>query len=105
MKTYRFYGLNTAIDFLRPNAKYQSDGMKFLSWDDERPCPEWQEVLDTLEKIKQFEDSINTVWTQEQLNMLNTLGNIINLNCIDGFHQFREVTAEDLIELQNNNKI
>lgn len=105
MKTYRFYGLNTAIDLLRPNAKYQTDGMKFLEWNDERPCPEWQEVIDTLEKIKAFEDSINTIWTREQLDMLDTLGIIVDLNCVDGFHQFKEVTAEDLIELRKNNKI
>jgi len=29
-----------------------------------------EEVLDTMEKIKEFEDSINTVWTQEQIEQM-----------------------------------
>lgn len=96
MKTYRFYGLNAAIDLLRPNARYETDGMKFTQWDDERPCPPWEEVLNTLIKIKNFEDSIDTIWTKDQLKMLDTLGTIVDLRCNDGFHQFRDATSEDL---------
>jgi hypothetical protein len=29
-----------------------------------------EEVLDTMEKIKEFEDSINTIWTQEQIDKM-----------------------------------
>jgi hypothetical protein len=29
-----------------------------------------EEVLDTMEKIKEFEDSINTIWTQEQIEKM-----------------------------------
>jgi hypothetical protein len=29
-----------------------------------------EEVMETMEKIKAFEDSINTIWTQEQLEQM-----------------------------------
>jgi hypothetical protein len=29
-----------------------------------------EEVMETMEKIKAFEDTINTVWTQEQIEKL-----------------------------------
>lgn len=66
-KVYKFYGLNTAIALLRPGAKYEATGFGFLKWDDPRPCPSWEEVEETMVKIKSFEDSINTVYTDKQL--------------------------------------
>jgi hypothetical protein len=29
-----------------------------------------EEVMETMEKIKAFEDSINTVWTEEQIEQM-----------------------------------
>jgi hypothetical protein len=29
-----------------------------------------EEVMETMEKIKAFEDSINTIWTQEQVEQM-----------------------------------
>ena len=67
-KIYRMYGINTAIDMLRPGAKWEwTGGVGFTRWDDSRPQPSVQEVEETMEKIKAFEDSINTLWTDEQL--------------------------------------
>jgi hypothetical protein len=65
-KTYRFYGTDIAIALLRPGARYQISNNTFSQWDDPRPCPSWEEVLETLEKIKAFEDSINTIYLEEQ---------------------------------------
>jgi hypothetical protein len=65
-KTYRLYGVDIAIALLRPNARYQISNNTFSQWDDPRPCPSWDEVVDTLEKIKAFEDSINTIYLEEQ---------------------------------------
>lgn len=71
-KIYRFYGINTAIELLRPAAaRWESTGQGFTIWEDTRPCPTWEEVMDTMEKIKAFEDSINTIWTEEQIKEIS----------------------------------
>jgi hypothetical protein len=69
-KIYVLYGIDTAIHMLRPGAKWEISNNKFTRWDDPRPCPTIEEVLETMEKIKAFEDSINTVWTEEQYEEL-----------------------------------
>lgn len=66
-KIYRLYGIDTAMHLLRPGAKWEISNTMFTRWDDPRPCPTWQEVKDTMDKIKAFEDSINTVWLPEQI--------------------------------------
>lgn len=66
-KTYRFLGIEVAVQLLRPHAKWEITNSKFTRWEDPRPCPTWEEVLDTMDKIKAFEDSINTVWLPEQI--------------------------------------
>jgi hypothetical protein len=64
----RKYLINGAIELLRPGAKWEwTGGVGFTRWDDERPKPTKEEVEETMEKIKEFEDSINTIWTKEQL--------------------------------------
>ena len=65
-KVYRYFGINTAMELLRPGAKWEISNTMFTRWEDPRPCPTMEEVMETMEKIKAFEDSINTIWTQEQ---------------------------------------
>jgi hypothetical protein len=65
-KAYYFYGINTAMQLLRPNAIWEITNREFTRWDDPRPCPTWEEVKETMEKIKAFEDSINTIWLPGQ---------------------------------------
>ena len=69
-KTYMLYGIDTAMHLLRPGAKWEISNTMFTRWEDPRPCPTMEEVLDTMEKIKEFEDSINTIWTQEQVDKM-----------------------------------
>ena len=69
-KIYQLYGIDTAMHLLRPGAKWEISNTMFTRWEDPRPCPTMEEVLDTMEKIKEFEDSINTVWTQEQIDKM-----------------------------------
>ena len=69
-KIYQLYGIDTAMHLLRPGAKWEISNTMFTRWEDPRPCPTMDEVLDTMEKIKAFEDSINTVWTEEQREQL-----------------------------------
>jgi hypothetical protein len=65
-KVYMILGLETAMHVLRPGAKWEITNSQITRWDDPRPCPTWEEVMDTMDKIKKFEDSINTIWLPEQ---------------------------------------
>ena len=58
------------MHLLRPGAKWEISNTMFTRWDDPRPCPSMEEVKETMEKIKAFEDSINTIWTDEQVHQL-----------------------------------
>ena len=69
-KIYQMYGIDTAMHLLRPGARWEITNNFFSVWEDPRPCPTIEEVHETMEKIKAFEDSINTVWTQEQKEKL-----------------------------------
>lgn len=69
-KIYQLYGIDTAMHLLRPGAKWEISNTMFTRWEDPRPCPTMEEVMETMEKIKAFEDSINTVWTQEQIDKM-----------------------------------
>jgi hypothetical protein len=69
-KIYRLYGIDTAMHLLRPGASWEISNSSFSRWDDPRPCPTWEEVQATMEKIRAFEDSVDTVYTDEQLQQL-----------------------------------
>jgi hypothetical protein len=69
-KIYQLYGIDTAMHLLRPGAKWEISNTMFTRWEDPRPCPTMEEVKETMEKIKAFEDSINTIWTQEQRDQM-----------------------------------
>jgi len=69
-KLYQLYGIDTAMHLLRPGAKWEISNTMFTRWEDPRPCPTMEEVMETMEKIKAFEDSINTIWTQEQVEQM-----------------------------------
>ena len=77
-KIYKFYGLDTAIYLLRPGAKWEwTGGLGFTRWDDPRPKPSVQEVEETMEKIRAFEDSIKTIYLPEQLEKITAERNMI----------------------------
>lgn len=60
-------GIDTAMDLLRPGAAWEISNNHFTRWEDERPCPTIEEVHETIDKIKAFEESINTIYTKDQL--------------------------------------
>ena len=66
-KIYMMVGIDTAMHLLRPGARWEITNNFFSIWEDPRPCPTMEEVHATMEKIKAFEDSINTIWTEEQI--------------------------------------
>ena len=65
-KIFRLYGINTAMEMLRPGAKWEISNRMITRWDDPRPMPSWDEIDATMEKIKAFEESIETIWLPEQ---------------------------------------
>ena len=69
-KIYTLYGINIAMQLLRPDAKWEITNNVFTRWDDPRPCPKMEEVLATMEKIRAFEDSIETIWLPEQVKKM-----------------------------------
>ena len=71
---YQLYAINTAVHLLRPGAKWEIHNNHFSKWDDPRPCPSIEEVYETMQKIKNFEDSINTIWRKDQLDSLKKQG-------------------------------
>lgn len=58
------------MQLLRPNAKWEISNRTITRWEDDRPCPTWEEIHATMEKIKAFEDSIPTIWTVKILEEL-----------------------------------
>lgn len=66
-KVYRYFGINTAMEMLRPGAKWEISNNVFTRWEDPRPCPSMDEVNWVMDKIREFEDSIPTIWLPEQL--------------------------------------
>lgn len=69
-KIYRLVGIDTAMHLLRPGAKWEISNNIFTRWDDPRSCPSIEEVYETMEKIRAFEDSIDTQYLPEQLEQL-----------------------------------
>ena len=69
-KIYMMVGIDTAMHLLRPGARWEITNNFFSVWDDPRPCPTMEEVHETMEKIRAFEDSINTIFTDEQLEQI-----------------------------------
>ena len=47
-KIYRLFGINTAMELLRPGAKWEISNRIITRWDDPRPCPTWEEINDKL---------------------------------------------------------
>ena len=77
-KIYRFHGIDTAMQLLRPGAKWEwTGGVGFTRWDDPRPKPSVQEVEETMEKVKAFEESIKTVWLPEQIAEITKNADVI----------------------------
>jgi hypothetical protein len=72
---YRLYGIDMAVQLLRPNAKWEITNNFFSLWDDPRPCPTMEEVYYVMEKIKEFEDQIPTIWLPEDEEKLKNMAN------------------------------
>tara|TARA_R100001086_G_scaffold80207_1_gene39097 strand:+ start:841 stop:1107 length:267 start_codon:yes stop_codon:yes gene_type:complete len=69
-KIYRLTGIDSAMEMLRPGAKWEISNSTFTRWEDDRPCPSMDEVRNVQKKAREFEDSINTIWTKDQENQI-----------------------------------
>ncbi len=67
-KTYVLVGVHTAISLLRPGAHFCLSNTNFIEWNDPRPMPSWNEIVETLEKIKNFEDTIPCIELEKEEN-------------------------------------
>jgi hypothetical protein len=66
------------MQLLRPGAKWEwTGGVGFTRWDDPRPKPSVQEVEETMEKVKAFEESIKTIWLPEQIEEITKNAEVI----------------------------
>jgi hypothetical protein len=65
-KIYRFFGIDVAMQLLRPGAKWEISNGVFTRWEDPRPCPSIEEVYWVMDKIREFEESIPTIWLPDQ---------------------------------------
>ena len=75
-KIYRLCGIEDAIFLLRPKAKWQVSNNEFTLWDDPRPCPSMEEIYALMKRIKEFEDSIPTIWLKEDLENMEAESNL-----------------------------
>jgi hypothetical protein len=75
-KIYQIYGIDSAMFLLRPNATWEITNDKFTRWEDPRPCPTIEEVYWVMEKIKEFEESIPTIWLDKDLEDMKKKQNI-----------------------------
>jgi hypothetical protein len=67
---YRLYGIDVAMELLRPEAKWEISNNVFTRWDDPRPCPSMEEVYAVMDLSKKFEDEVNTIWLPGQVEDL-----------------------------------
>lgn len=73
MRTYTITGVHTAINLLRPQAKYALSNTEFIIWEDPRPAPSWDEIQETIAKIRDFEDSIESVELPKKLETVDKI--------------------------------
>jgi tRNA uridine 5-carbamoylmethylation protein Kti12 len=66
MKAYQLVGIDTAMHLLRPGAKWEISNREITRWEDPRPKPPWDEIMFTIEKIKELEDAVPTILLPEQ---------------------------------------
>jgi len=79
-KIYRLTGLDSAVEMLRPSAKWEISNHNFSKWDDDRPQPSMEEVKKVQKLAKEFEDKLDTIWTKEQLKELRPRQESIAVN-------------------------
>jgi hypothetical protein len=54
---YRFAGIDVAMQILRPGATFEISGLTITNWDDPRPKPTTEEIVEMVESIKKFEEA------------------------------------------------
>lgn len=64
---YRLVGIEAAMELMRPGATWEITDGRFTKWDDPRPCPTWSQVEEVIKKAREFEDSIDIQFTDEQI--------------------------------------
>lgn len=69
---YRLARIELAVDLVRPGAKFvasyspDSGDLDFKVWEDERPIPSTEEILDILSGLALIEDAARVIYTEDQ---------------------------------------
>lgn len=73
-KKYRMAYAGMAIELLRPLAtnyvmtsEFDTEAMAFLEWTDSRPEPDIDEIKRIIYALRDIEDSVENVYSEEQL--------------------------------------
>ena len=91
---------------LRPSATWEITDGKFTKWEDDRPQPSMEEVRDVQQKARDFEDSINTIWTEKtKLKLQKCKENKWGFRLITHSLFPTAVTFLNMMELWQRNKI
>ena len=69
-KIYRLSGIDSAIELLRPNAKWVLENGYFKEWNDSRPEPSIEEIKQVQKYAKEFENKVNTIWRKEDKEVI-----------------------------------
>lgn len=70
---YRLSGIFTAMEMLRPQAKWEMYNNKFVKWEDPRPQPTMEEIEKVKKLAKEFEDKVNPIFLPEQIEKMEAL--------------------------------
>jgi hypothetical protein len=63
---YEWVAFDSAVALLRPGAKWNLNHGKFV-WEDPRPMPTLDEITQVINKIRDFEESIDYILLPDQL--------------------------------------
>lgn len=67
---YRLSGIDSVMELLRPQATYQFNNGELVYWNDPRPAPTKKEIIEAQKKVREFEKSLDVVFTQEQIKIM-----------------------------------
>lgn len=66
---YQLLGIDMAIQLLRPDAEWEIYNNSFTKWNDPRPCPTFEEIYEVINKLRELEESINTIYLEKHTSL------------------------------------
>lgn len=66
---YQLLGIDMAIQLLRPDAEWEIYNNSFTKWNDPRPCPTFEEIYEVINKLRELEESIKTIYLEKHTSL------------------------------------